>query len=135
MFVAKSKRSSMRSRSSLDGGLRELKRRTYEEVHHLDEELTGSNDSETDSDQDASLSSNTSISTGSRPLRRAHSTSSLGRRRKMFTRGASGIDASSKVFTSDRRRSGRQTVKGLKEWWKVDGGVVSTEGSDDELRC
>lgn len=135
LFVVKNKRSSMRSRSSLDGGLRELKRRTYEEVHHLDEDLTGSNDSETDSDQNTSLSSKTSISTEPRPVRRAHSTSSLGRRRKMLTRGASDMDVSSKVFTSDRRRSGRQTVKGVKEWWKVDGGVVSMEGSDDELRC
>ena len=131
LFVSKSKRISGRSRSSLDGGLRELKRRTYAEAQHLDECSTESSDDETGFVQNTSFSSKSSVSKEPPPVRRAHSTSSLGRRRNLVTQDASDTNVSGKVTQLHRRRSGRQTIKGMREWWKVDGGVVSTEGSDD----
>ncbi|KAF1979297.1 hypothetical protein BU23DRAFT_549312 [Bimuria novae-zelandiae CBS 107.79] len=137
LFAAKNKKSSQRSRSSLDGGLRELKRRTYEELKDLEEDLMESSESEDASEANTSFSSSSSEDAGMQhpQVRRARSASSLrSRKSEKANDNVRGKDESRKFPTLQRRRSGRQAVKGVREWWKVDGGVVSTEGSDDELR-
>ncbi|KAF2449948.1 hypothetical protein P171DRAFT_428066 [Karstenula rhodostoma CBS 690.94] len=123
-----------RSRSSLDKGLRDLKRRTYEETNYLDQDLVESSESEEEPDSNRSFSGST-IEARQPGLRAVRSMPSFGKRKRGFA-GKDDGDVEKrldKMPRLKRRRSGRQTVKGVKEWWKVDGGVVSTEGSDDDL--
>lgn len=129
--VSTSTHRAQRPRSSLDKGLRNLKRLTYEEVKNLDQDLLDSSESDDASDVARSVPR-----TGRRrcEMRTVRSMPSLGKRK----RGSAGNEDDGevqvgKVPALKRRRSGRQTVKGVKEWWKVDGGVVSAEGSGDEL--
>jgi hypothetical protein len=124
---------SQRLRSSLDKGLRDLKRRTYEEMKNLDQDLVESSESEEELGSENS-SSRLSVVRGHSELRSVRSMPALGRRNRLAGENGDGVqNQTSKIPRLDRRRSGRQTLKGVKEWWKVDGGMVSTEGSDDEL--
>lgn len=124
-----------RSRSSLGTGLRDLKRRTYEEIKDLDQDLLDSSGSEEDTDP--STSSMLSASRVSRhpQVRAVRSMPSLGKRKSRTSEEEddSADNLPGKGPALKRRRSGRQTSKGVKEWWKVDGGLASTEGSDDEF--
>ncbi|KAJ4360873.1 uncharacterized protein N0V89_001440 [Didymosphaeria variabile] len=127
---------SQRSRSSLDTALRNLKRRTYVEIENVDLDLIESSESEEESKRNTSSSSSSSSIVSQRlELRTVRSMPSLVNKKRRVLKEVADINSQpSKMPTLRRRRSGRQTVKGVKEWWKVDGGVVSTEGSDDELR-
>lgn len=119
-----------RSRSSFKG-LRNLQRQTYEEVKNLDQDLIATSESEDESEVNASFLSTSSEKPGRR-CPRARRSSSDGKR-KTRTRSANTQNSSDTMSLSDRRRSDRQVSKGVREWWKVDGGVVSTNESEDEL--
>ena len=132
LYAAKTIGSARRSRLSLDGGLRELERKIYEEAQDHDEETSESDMNQTDSGHETSTSSRRSVK-GERPqVRHARSTSSLGRKRRACTADVHHKRELDDTSARKRRRSGRQTVQGVREWWKVDGSVVST-GSDGEL--
>lgn len=133
LYAAKTTRSAKRSRFSLDGGLRELKRKTYEEAQGYDEESSESDNSQIESDHDTSTLSRRSVMSEGPQVRHARSTSSLGRKRRAYTTDIDNECDLDGTSARKRRRSGRQIVKGVREWWKVDGSVVSTEGSGDEL--
>lgn len=125
---------SQRSRSSLGRGLRDLKRRTYEGIENLDHDFDESSESEVEPGSNRSFSCLT-VETHQPGLRTVRSMPLLGKRKRSFARedDADVLKQLDNMPALKRRRSRRRTVKGVKEWWKVDGGVVSTEGSDDEL--
>ncbi|KAK7184995.1 hypothetical protein DPSP01_002822 [Paraphaeosphaeria sporulosa] len=135
-YLSASTNRPQRVRSSLDEGLRNLKRRAYGESKNIDKDLVESSESEEESDPNRSVSNSRSSGVSRQPeLRAVRSMPSLGKRKREFPgKDNDGVEKQpSKMPTLNRRRSGRRTVKGVKEWWKVDDGVVSTEGSDDEL--
>ncbi|OAG06428.1 uncharacterized protein CC84DRAFT_1120372 [Paraphaeosphaeria sporulosa] len=135
-YLSASTNRPQRLRSSLDEGLRNLKRRAYGESKNIDKDLVESSESEEESDPNRSVSNSRSSGVSRQPeLRAVRSMPSLGKRKREFPgKDNDGVEKQpSKMPTLNRRRSRRRTVKGVKEWWKVDDGVVSTEGSDDEL--
>jgi hypothetical protein len=124
---------SQRLRSSLDKDLRDLEPRTYEEMKNLDQDLVESSENEEELGSENSSSSSTVVRRHPE-IQAVRSIPAWGRRNRFLGENSDAVqNQPSKMLRLERRRSGRQTVKGVKEWWKVDGGVISTEGSEDEL--
>jgi hypothetical protein len=124
-----------RSRSSLNNGLRNLQRKTYEEIKKLEIEMEDSDSDSDSSDTNTASSSSSSVDDNRRSVSQARLKPTTNKRRKRD----SAIDNEDRdeLWNTPgvkRRRSGRQVVE-KREWWKVNAGTVldGDDGSEDEL--
>ncbi|KAF2680289.1 hypothetical protein K458DRAFT_421517 [Lentithecium fluviatile CBS 122367] len=125
--------SGLRIQRSRSSGLRNLQRRTYEEVNDIDIDIEGDSSNSDDSDPSTSFSSSSSMDDKPQTVPTERAQPSLHKRcKQQAATDDDNRDELSKTPGIKRRTSGRQ-VQGMREWWKVDGGMVEDAGSEDEL--
>ncbi|KAF2249112.1 hypothetical protein BU26DRAFT_519271 [Trematosphaeria pertusa] len=122
---------SRRSKWALERGLRNLERKTYEEVKDINVNLAVTEIDEFD--QNTSFSSSSSIGNQDAERRSTRSRFSLGKRSR---RGAEedeedDRDELSKTPGLKKRKSIRNMVKRRREWWRVDSGTAEGAESDE----
>ena len=114
---------SQRSRPSLDKGLRNLERKTYEEPKDIDTELEASSDSDTELDPETSFSSVSSVASQQpvRKIMRLRRSFAKIVRREIHSDGevCNKGESQKQPPALKRRQSGRGMIP-VKEWWKVE---------------